>query len=100
MKIHIFIYVAYLHIWSDSFSIHFQKLGIRYLKLWQFGAVTSWLVNDFKRDLNFFKKMIGLVIWGFGQLGNNAYSMGGRARLSLLTRASEAYLWSPERHID
>lgn len=44
--------------------------------------------------------MIGLVIRGFGQLGNNTFSVGGRLCLSLLTSASEAYLWSPERHLD
>lgn len=44
--------------------------------------------------------MIGRTIWVFGQPGNNTFSVGGRLCLSLLTSASEAYLWSPERHLD
>lgn len=54
----------------------------------------------FQVGLHFLKEMIRLVIMGFRQLGNNTYFMGERTRFSLLTRASEAYLWNPQRHTD
>lgn len=84
-KIIIYIYSWFICIYSLTvFLFIFRKLSILYLKMQQFGEALCWLANHFKQDSNFWKEMINLMLWGFRQLENNIFSIGGGGKKSML----------------
>lgn len=84
-KIIIYIYSWFICIYSLTvFLFIFRKLSILYLKMQQFGEALCWLANHFKQDSIFWKEMINLMLWGFRQLENNIFSIGGGGKKSML----------------